>query len=219
MSHVLILASTSVPSRTTMVQMPNLELVETKRITVYVWKLWRTRHLYFYYFCRTLGRWFMRLFAFYLVCYIFFGFLIPCRLLGVGCRGLVLIVGCIWNMSVVAVWCVGCRVSVVECLIWLSVVAVRGCSWFHDCQVSVVECLLWLSGVAVDGCSWFLVVGHWLSDFGVDFKGRLSLIFFIIGAHLCLVWLRQHWYYTTHSSSELQRKLNFNTQETLHSKS
>jgi hypothetical protein len=92
-------------------------------------------------------------------------------------------------------WFHDCQVSVVECLIWLSVVAVGGCSWFRDCQVSVVECLLWLSGVAADGCSWFLVVGYWLSDFGVDFKGRLSLSFFIVGEHLCLEWLRQHWYY------------------------
>jgi hypothetical protein len=35
--YVHILASKSVPFRPTMVQMPNLALFETERITVYVW--------------------------------------------------------------------------------------------------------------------------------------------------------------------------------------
>ncbi len=58
------LSSTSVSFGHKMVQMPNLALVETKRITMHV-ETNETRHLYsillvFYYFCRTLGQRYMR---------------------------------------------------------------------------------------------------------------------------------------------------------------
>ncbi len=71
--------------------------------------------------------------------FIFLRLFIPCRLLGVRCRVLVLIVGCILG-------------GVFSC--WLS-----GVAWLlsADCR---------LSGVAVSGSCWFLVVGYWLSGVG-----------------------------------------------------
>jgi hypothetical protein len=98
-------------------------------------------------------------------------FFIPCWLLGVGCRVLVLTVVSICRRQL---FIVGCQVSVVECGVLtdyrLSGVAVGGCCWFLavGCHVLVVECYLQIVECRCrHGCCWLpgcrvLVVVCWL---------------------------------------------------------
>jgi hypothetical protein len=79
-----------------MVQMPNLELVETKRITVYVCKVVTNEAsillLFLSYFGALVHE---REFLFSTLSAIFSSVFNPLPVVGVGCRGLVLIVSCI----------------------------------------------------------------------------------------------------------------------------